>query len=327
MGTTNNDYFTPLSKEDEERFLQIIWDAVPEATWQTPEDLGRMSFEALVAENNSGRVLNSKGELHLTGKGVTGHQAPLKAVADVMKDFQSLIDAAGAKIKGLSTIAGKLPAEVTEFTCLNLQTAPQPGSLRLLITPAKSATEELPEDRALPGMEESEDQLTDQAMNLAIDLFTQGLEAGPVADSFAEKVQEQGPRVASALKKLATTLSDANFDTDIAWEQPGAPTRRVHLKEADCTRIASIITGRELDEQQTVIIGTVDTISVGKTSLIIEDAQGVKIRIERGDLSDKDLEGVTVNERVHVEVIEKLVKTSSGLTKSEYRALKIVPLT
>ena len=99
------------------------------------------------------------------------------------------------------------------------------------------------------------------------------------------------------------------------------------MKEADCTRIASIITGRELDEQQTVIIGTVDTISVGKTSLIIEDAQGVKIRIERGDLSDKDLEGVTVNERVHVEVIEKLVKTSSGLTKSEYRALKIVPLT
>ena len=65
---------------------------------------------------------------------------------------------------------------------------------------------------------------------------------------------------------------------------------------------------------------------MGKTSLVIEDAQGVKIRIERGDLSDEDLEGVTVNERVRVEVIEKVVRTSSGLTKSEYRALKIVSL-
>lgn len=306
--------------------LGRIAKSAPPAAWTTPSDLARMSVESMLQGDNPVRVLNSHGSIHLTGAGVDDHQAALAATSSVMAAFQRLIDATGASLRGIMTARGKLPAEITNLTRLNLSASPLPGSVELSITPATPAVDEIPDDAPFPGMGTTEDQLADEAVLLALDLIETGVKAEPVADTFAETVREKGPRVAVSLKSLADALSDGAFDVDLGWEQPGRPTRRVHSAEADSSRISSLISGRDLDDEETTLRGTVVRVAKESTALVLEDSSGDLLPIKRGELTPEDLRPFHVDDRVAVRVIEKAGVATDGSHTSRYTAVSIESL-
>lgn len=306
-----------------ESLRRTILDADLDVTWSEPGDLSRMSFEALVAERTHGRVLASRGSLHLTGDGVDGHQASLASVSNVMASFQRFIDATGAAIEGITTARGRLAESIISRTRLNLEASPQPGSVRLLLTPATPVSDEIPDDVALFDADGDDDQLADRAIRVALDLIDDGVNSGPVADEFADTVRSRGPRVASALLSFAESLSDGSFNIDLGWEQPGRPTRRIHANTSDARRILMLIHGRNLDEVETDVHGEVIRVSTERTALVLLDAEGETVRIERGELADDDLDTITVRSNVTVRVNETARILPNGTQQHTYKALSI----
>ncbi len=282
MATPEPGTWQPLAEEDLHDLRERLLASVPEATWEQPEDLNRLSFEAMVSQTAVGRVLDSCGTVHLTGDGVTAHQASLSALGAVMTSFQKLIDAAGAAIRGVTSARGRLPSDIARLTKLDLATSPLPGSVRLIVTPATRAVDEITDDVPLAPFAPDDDQLADKAALLAFDLIDEGVKAGPDADQFAASVRDQGPRVASSLRSFADALADGLFDVDLGWEQPGRPTRRVKAARADAVRISSLIEGRDLDDEEVALEGIVVRVSKEKTALVIEERSGELLQIKRG---------------------------------------------
>jgi hypothetical protein len=312
-----------MAEQDLQDLRDRIAASVPEATWTEPEDLSRISFEALVSQTLAGRVLDSCGTVHLTGDGVNVHQASLSALGSVMTSFQKLIDAAGAAIRGVTSPRGRLPSDIVRLTKLDLATSPLPGSVRLVVTPATRAVDEIADDVPLASFAPEDDQLADKAALLAFDLIDEGVKAGPDADQFAASVRSQGPRVASSLRGFADALAEGLFDVDLGWEQPGRPTRRVKAARADAVRISSLIEGRDLDDEEVTLEGIVVRVSKEKTALVIEDRSGEVLQIKRGKVSDDQLRPVHVDSHVRVKVMESVRESAGGTQSSIFMALSI----
>jgi hypothetical protein len=66
--------------------------------WTTADDLSRIGIEALIDTDPLGRTLSSRGNIRITGDGVTGSSAKVNEIARVMTGFQRLATAVGAAI-------------------------------------------------------------------------------------------------------------------------------------------------------------------------------------------------------------------------------------
>ena len=86
------------SEDDIDRMQAAILAAMTDddtPAWTTPDDLSRISVEALIADDTLGRTLPSRGSIRLSGDGVTGASARVSEVARVMAGFQRLATAVG----------------------------------------------------------------------------------------------------------------------------------------------------------------------------------------------------------------------------------------
>ncbi|WP_234791067.1 hypothetical protein [Mycolicibacterium wolinskyi] len=73
--------------------------------WTTADDLSRIGIEALTDSDPLGRALASRGNVRITGDGVTGSSAKVNEVARVMTGFQRLATAVGAAQAGDKALA------------------------------------------------------------------------------------------------------------------------------------------------------------------------------------------------------------------------------
>lgn len=293
-------------------------------TWTTPDDLSRMSIEALITDDPLGRTLASRGNIRITGDGVTGASARVSEVARVMTGFQRLATAVGAAQQGDKSLGRQPNADVRRRTDLLLKASPGPGSIVLTITPATSPITETGHEDGKVGMFaelETDDQLLDTAIGEAIDVFAAGIDIGPSpTDSlFVQRLSDMGPRTASAVRDLSKTLDRARFDIEIDWQQPERTTRRVTVSAAAAAYIAATVENANLDEQPVEIVGEYLTVSAVSSWLIQQDG-GDTVTVKLGRIGGEQVRGLAVGDRVRIDAVMKVETTPGGAVKTTYTA-------
>jgi hypothetical protein len=286
--------------------------------------LSRISVEALIADDTLGRTLPSRGNIRLSGDGVTGASARVSEVARVMAGFQRLATAVGAAQQGDKALGRQPNADVRRRTDLLLKASPGPGSIILTLTPATSPITETGHAGGKVGMFaelETDDQLLDTAIGAAIDVFSAGNDIGsrPAQSRFVQQLAEMGPRTASALRDLSKTLDRAGFDVEIDWQQPSRATRRVTVSAAAAAYIAATVENANLDEQPVQIIGEYLTVSAVSSWLIQQD-DGDTVTVKLGEISKDDTRGLAVGDRVAIDAVMKVETTPGGAVKTTYTA-------
>jgi hypothetical protein len=315
------------SEDDIDRMQAAILAAVTDddtPAWSTPDDLSRISVEALIADDSLGRTLPSRGNIRLSGDGVTGASARVSEVARVMAGFQRLATAVGAAQQGDKALGRQPNADVRRRTDLLLSASPGPGSIILTVTPATSPITETGHAGGKVGMFaelETDDQLLDTAIGAAIDVFSAGNDIGPspAQSRFVQQLTEMGPRTASALRDLSKTLDRAGFDVEIDWQQPSHATRRVTVSATAAAYIAATVENANLDEQPVQIVGEYLTVSSVQSWLIRQD-DGETVTVKRGRLGEDDLRGHGMGMRVRIDAIMKVETTPGGAVKTTYTA-------
>ncbi|MBV8180831.1 MAG: hypothetical protein JO045_18940 [Mycobacterium sp.] len=292
--------------------------------WTTPDDLSRISVEALIADDTLGRTLPSRGNIRISGDGVTGASARVTEVARVIAGFQRLATAVGAAQEGDKTLGRQPNADVRRRTDLLLRASPGPGSIILTVTPATSPITETGHTGGRIGMFaelETDDQLLDTAIGAAIDVFAAGNEIGPspAESRFVQQLADMGPRTASAVRDLSKTLERAGFDVEIDWQQPARTTRRVTVSASAAAYIAATVENANLDEQPVQIVGEYLTVSAVSSWLIQQD-DGDTVIVKLGRISRDEARGLAVGDRVRIDALMKVETTPGGAVKTTYTA-------
>ncbi|MEY8014704.1 MULTISPECIES: hypothetical protein [Mycobacteriaceae] len=315
------------SEDDLDRMQAAILAAMTDddtPAWSTPDDLSRISVEALIADDSLGRTLPSRGNIRLSGDGVTGASARVSEVARVMAGFQRLATAVGAAQQGDKALGRQPNADVRRRTDLLLRASPGPGSIILTLTPATSPITETGHAGGKVGMFaelETDDQLLDTAIGAAIDVFSAGNDIGPspAQSRFVQQLAEMGPRTASALRDLSKTLDRAGFDVEIDWQQPSRATRRVTVSATAAAYIAATVENANLDEQPVQIIGEYLTVSAVSSWLIQQD-DGETVTVKLGRIGKDQARGLAVGDRVRIHALMKIETTPGGAVKTTYTA-------
>jgi hypothetical protein len=289
----------------EAAILTAMRDGDQSPAWATPDDLSRISIEALIAEGALGRTLPSHGTIRVTGDGLAGASARVSEVARVMTEFRRLATAVGAALQGDKELGRRPNADIRRRTDLLLTASPGPGSIILSLTPASSPITETGYGGGQVDMFaelETQDQLLDTAIGATIDVFAAGNDIGPApAESvFVRQLGQMGPRTASAVRDLSKTLNRARFDLEIDWQQPARATRRVKVSATTAAHIAATVENANLDEQPIPLVGEYLTVSSVQSWLIRQD-DGEALTVKLGHLNENEIHGLGLGMRVRID--------------------------
>ena len=300
----------------------------PDATVPDPADVTRWAIEDHVRslQPDPGRTLKSRGVLRLHGEGVEGNSAPLQAVGDVAMKFQDLIDAMGSSLRGVKTAKGRLPNDVLKRTKLDLVASPAAGSGALIVAPHSDPAEETAPEGQVSLFSEDSRQLADQAIEATLNLLELGSRPDPVADDFVERIQEWGPRVASAILKASNSFSKRNFDLEISWKEPSKKGANLDVTAEQFGRIFSVIDRRELTQEDIVFVGKIQTVSnVVDLDLEIVNAAAETelIKLSREELEGRIPSDLQLDEEVKVQARADYTLAAGGTLDIEYFALEV----
>lgn len=304
-----------------ERFMQRSRGPLPAASWGDPDDLGRLSIEAMVSQREDVRDLTSQGSVRLTGAGVVGHSAPLEDVGAVASSWQRCVTAVGASLEGVRTSFGQIPRDVVQRTRLTLTAAPAPGSIQLDLAPESNPLRETSQNGQMVAYDTPRP-LADQASEALIALLDQAATTGPDADELGEAIRRLGPRVASHIRRLADVLEKAHFDLDVAWAEPNSPTRRAKLSAGTAGWLKDFVAGRALDGQEQEMSGTVRTVSdIAKWQ--IETADGLR-SVDATSLEREVVEATHVNQTIRLLVLVRVTERPDGTSSHTFDALEVL---
>jgi len=297
--------------------------------WETADDVARISFEALVTQDEIARTLPSLGMLRLSGPGVTVHAAPLSEVTRVLQGLQRVATAVAAAEVGDTELGKQASTAITNRTRLLIAGSPLPGSLVFNLAPETPATSEVRDPEGSVSMfreEKDDDQQIDKAMTRAIDVISAGIDLPPIPDgsAFLDGIAELGPRVASSIRDFARGLHRFGFDLDLEWKQPRRPTHRVHLATASADRIAGVIELARLDVDPVTIERRVLTVStVQNQEWLIEQSDGTRVSIKHSDLPYDQTVGIATDAHVRLSARMKTSVSNAGVTKVTYEATAV----
>lgn len=296
-----------------------------------PEGLGvgdftRAGIEAMVAqEAGTARVLNSTGHLRFTGVAVVGHSAELDTLARLSQAWQRAVSAIGAAVEGIKTVRGQLPTDVVRRTRLMLTASPAPGSVVFHIEPKESPMLEA-EPGGQPAItdEVTPRPLADQASSLLVELLYEGGKGELSAvDALASHLSELGPRVGSAIDRLARAIEDGNVTLDVAWREPARPTRRAVVTPAQAKFIAQVVEGRGLNAGRETFVGNLATIS-DRQQWVLELGDKT-VHLDMSELETADLTRWKVRDLVEVDVRTAVQERPDGRVDRRYTMLAIRP--
>jgi len=310
---------------DWNEYRRRLEESVEPVLWQEPQELSRLSLETLFGEFSPIRRDRSSGFIRFTGGGINGTAARVDHVADAMKNFQRLVLATGASLEGFKTLRGKVPAQYVSRTNLHLQGSALPGSLILELAPEFLPSQEIVPDGQAPLFGDTETtQLVDRAIVASLELLQLSKSVGADADesAFLGELAERGPRVATTLRDLASSLVDAQFDTEIAWEQPRAASVRTKMTVPQLQQLGLLVASRELEKEPIVLRGLLRTVS---------DIGPWKVEVNPGEVETVDASGIaaavtkTMSVGTYVEVKATVTEDASpgGASVTHYAATEI----
>jgi len=296
---------------------------LPAATWSEPEDLVRLGRESLVAdEHGDARVLASDGTLRLHGPGVVGHAVDLEEAGAISTLWQRAVTAVGAAIDGVTTARGKVRADIRARTRLSLVAAPGLGSVVLSIAPKSPPLLEVAPDGAKPLVDVPRP-LADQASVRLVELLAEAATATPeTTETVSSHFRDLGPRVASALQGLSSTLADGEISLDVAWREPEAPTARASLSASQARWLKEFIEGRELDASIDDLEGVAVTVS-NKERWLVETELGPE-RIVASELTLDEVRRVQPGDTVQLRVRTTTRTQADGTTRTRREALEVL---
>lgn len=291
----------------------------PEVPDFGPGDLGRVSIEAMVSQADEVRDLASNGAVRISGAGVFGHAADLESVGKVATTWQRLVTAIGAALEGSKGAFGRIPLRVENLTRLNLAAAPGEGSIVLRLTPASNPQVEAAPD-GVRSMFDAPRPLADRASEALAQLFADVAAVGPDADALAAELQFFGPRVGSALRSFTDIAFQQHFDIDFEWREPEQPTRRANMSAGTAGWLRDFVDGRDLDAMESVVEGTVRTVSdISKWS--IETADGMR-HIDASQLDPDVVRATTVGQAIRLLVLMRVRERPDGTSTQAIQALR-----
>jgi len=298
-----------------------------EADWATPDDLDRLSVEAMARKQlGTERFLDSHGLIHLHGEGVEGHSANLDAVGGVMLYFQRLVTAVGCFLKGDTSLRGRIPMGVVERTKMKLSAQPQPGSIVLLIEPRVRGMEEaFPKGKTLFGYDCPEKPLADESAARLAGVLSM-VEDDDLTPFLAD-MEKMGPRVASSMREFLKEMSADEFDTDVEWHEPGQATLRANVSNQRAQLAYRAIECHDLDTTVETLEGTLYTITLSSSKKLelttTVNGEECTIPIRRGELSNEVLSEFSVTEPVRIKVKITRESRPGGEVGLRYEAISI----
>ncbi|WP_323099383.1 hypothetical protein [Intrasporangium sp. YIM S08009] len=299
---------------------------LPPARWTSVEEVGRRSIESFVAQQEGdARTISSAGELRLHGAMVENHRADLDDVSRVALAWQRALNAVGAAMEGVTSTTGRLGAELTERLQLQLVAAPAPGSLVLKVAPKANALGEVDgaDGTRRMALGAAARPLADRASGRLISLCDD-LAHGDLADDNrnADQLRGLGPRTARAISSLAAVLASSNLDLDVAWREPGQPTRRTNFTSSQADRVKKFVEGRHLDAEELSVVGVAHTVSDVDKWVI--EVDGINERFDAGDLPREAWRGkFRIGDEVHLLVSVTTNERPDGTTRYHRRVVQL----
>lgn len=297
-----------------------------ELEWSTPDDLARLSVEAMIeSQRGDVREAASRGRLRVHGAGVEGHSAPLGLIGQIAARWQGAVSAVGASLEGAKINRGRLSDAIMQRTTLMLATTPAPGSVILNLTPRSDPFAEVAPGGQRSLIEtESERALADRANEALIGLLSEAASAGPDAEDLAEHLRELGARVASNVKELAKSLNAANFDLDATWLEPGHPTARATVSASRAGWLAGFVDGQALDSYEDELIGAAHTLSDG-ARWRVDTEDGPKY-VDVSSLPPEAFEVPHLRQTIRLRVLVQPTVRPDGTSTETYTAIELFEL-
>lgn len=277
----------------------------------SPEEASRESVERMIAKSSrTARVLMSRGEIHLRGSGVKLNAAPASCVGNLLNEFQCAVDALGASLSGHTSAMGAIPSAIRASTTINIVASPQPGSIRLSISPAKQGFEEVfPDGETLFGFDPlGRRPLADIAVEELIDLIAKVDDQSPDSEDLVETLMNKGPRVASTFKGLMQSLDEGDFDADIKWCEPEKAKKESRITHHLAKYAVSVIENAKIESNEVVFYGTLITSTSSKKDKIriILDDTGEERTMSLGDIDPITMNRFHPNEKVVIKAEESI---------------------
>ncbi|WP_157581700.1 hypothetical protein [Phycicoccus sp. Soil803] len=257
-----------------------------------------MGLESMITSHRlfPTRTLASHGSLRLHGPGVQGHSADLAGTGAIAVAWQRAVDSVGASLEGVKSLRGRIPLDIARRCSLALSAMPGPGSLVLSVMPKSDHLPEV-EPRGDVPMFEPPRPLADRASETLIQLCSVVGKATPEdADVAAQQLRALGPRVASALRALATAVSTSNVAFDTTWEEPNAPTARSSWSVQQAVWVRTFVDGRDLDAEEEELFGVARTVSDSERWLV--EVDGEPVRVDATDLPHSQVRRVRPGDAV-----------------------------
>lgn len=294
--------------------------------WEDAADLGRLHLQAFARDQAGGFELGaSRGELRLTGRGVRGHSLDLADAGQMMSDFQTLVTASGAALRGQTNTRGRLAAEVIDGTRLALTASPGAGSVVLeFASVADEAEERYPQGAAR--LDGEPVPLVQRSIDTTFEILAAAAAPGSHGEAVEALFTGLGPRAAAAARTLANTASRAALDLNVSWEMPGRARRRVRVTAAQSATFASILHGTGLDGERVTFTGMLRTVSDRRKidlETIDPDSPGetIVLSIDRGTV---DMSPYLINTHVEMLVQVEVTQRPGGAEIRTYTALRVI---
>ncbi|MVX61073.1 hypothetical protein GKZ27_06360 [Enterorhabdus mucosicola] len=284
---------------------------------RNPSDAALAGINAFMRERLPCRSVESMGIIHVTGPAVKDHTAPLKAIGGLLTALQDGVDAIGASLMGIYTLAGALPLNVTGRTQLSMVASPMPGSVVIQVAPALSRVSDLYPDGREASLFDVEEEIDARPLaDLAFDEFSsliKGLDAEVSSeDDFVGRLTELGPRAASAMRAFCDSVDKGGLDVEFEWREPGHVPESSRLSHLEAKNAAAVIQNAEISSESVELIGVILTITMSaKDKLRIRTDEGAEITLAIGTISPADVIDVHTGDRVRI-TAERRTSSKAG---------------
>jgi len=314
--------------EDLERYVAAS--TSEPASWRTPDDVSRMSFEALATDASILRTVPSTGVLRFSGAGVSQSAGSLSEIGRALHQFQRLATAIAAADENDRALGREASTDVQRKSRLMIAGGPGLGSLVFNLMP-----EMLPEHEVADGPDgavsmfrepKHDDQRIDQTVSETISLMGLGGELMPdlVGSEFIDAIASFGPRTAACMRDFTRTMHRSGFDVDLEWRQPQRPTSRVHLRAESASLIVRAIELSRSDTQPIEIEGRVLTVStMQKQAWLIEPNDGDPVAVRHSNVPPEQTIGIATHDRVRIVGRLTTSVSTSGVSKAIYEATHV----
>lgn len=225
--------------------------------------------------------------VRLHGPGVTGHEVPVSAAADILDALQEAVTAVGRSLRRHKTAPLSRDGEgkrlsVSQATELKLRAEVAPGSVVFFLAGRVEPTT----GDELPGTTESDTFLDRTLREFLSVVEAASVDSGASLGTLSERIRRLGAEAAGRIDRLARRALDSDIDVELAWRNPAGSRARADMSRRGALALRDAVDANRVHEDEETIQGVLRTVSDGSD----------KLRLDRSDT------GKAVRLKVHADV-------------------------